>query len=272
MLAFLLLALAQGEAWSTAPTDPTVGDTIWIERVLPAPAGWRVRAGRLSQGESYEPLADPVVLRRPAGWLVRYAVVAWTPGTVRVALPPLWRLGPGGEADSVPGGELALDVRSVIPDSVTAPQPQPALAPSWPAVRRPVPPLVASLAAVLALAGAIAWRRRGPRALPEPAAAPAPAAAIDDERWLEAGEPRAVAARAAAELRAALAQVAPAAHVALSTFEALAAAAPELHQAEHRELAAVLTALDQVGYAAVHGAAVGELAQRARRLARELRP
>lgn len=266
-----LVALAQGAGWSVAPERPTVGDTVWVERLLPAPAGWRVRAGRLPQGDDYEPLADPVVLRRGSGWLVRYALVAWTPGTVSVALPPLWRLGPGGEADSTPGDVLAVTVQSVIPDSVAEPEPRPALAPVWPDVRRPWATAGASLVALLALAGGVAWRRRRPRAVPDAVAAP-PAEPVGDERWLAAGEPRAVAARAGAELRFALGRVVPAAHPGLSTFEALAASAAELHEAEHKELVAVLAALDQVGYAAIHGAEVRALAERARRLARALVP
>jgi hypothetical protein len=268
---FVLFALVQGGPWTVTPAAPTVGDTVWVERALAAPSGWRVRATRLPQSDDYEPLADPLVTRRESGWLVRYAIVAWTPGTVRVAVPPLWRLGPGGESDSTDAAAVAVEVRSVIPDSLSSPAPKPALAPDWPALRRPLLPAAAVLLSGLVLGAAIAWRRRGPKrvAAPPPAAVPA---AIGDERWLAAGEPRAVAARAAAELRGVLARVVPTAGVALSTFEALAASADDLHQAEHKELVAVLTALDQVGFAAVHGTEVRGLVGRARRLARQLVP
>jgi hypothetical protein len=131
--------------------------------------------------------------------------------------------------------------------------------------------LVAGGFALGALVGAIAWRRRPPRQVAAPAA-PAPAAPVDDERGLRAGEPRAVAARAAAGLRAALARAVPDAHPALSTFEALAIAARALPEVRQRELATLLAAFDQVGFAAVHGAALTALAERARTLGRELVP
>lgn len=266
-----LLALLQGGPWSTWPPSPTVGDTIWLERVVPTPTGWRVRPGRLASTDDVEPLIDPATLRHQSGWVVRYAFVVWTTGPVRVAVPPVWRLGPGGEADSLPAGTAVVTVRSVIPDSVVQPTPRPALAPLWPDVRRPAGPMVAGGVALAALVAAIAWRRRPPRTLVQPAAAP-PDGPADDERWMRAGEPRAVAARAVAGLRAALARAVPEAHPALSTFEALAIAARALPDHAQRELATLLTALDQVGFAAVHGAAVRDLAAQARALGRKLAP
>src|SRR5207245_713516 len=48
-----------------------------------------------------------------------------------VTLPPLWRLGPAGQADSISGGVASLQVRSVLPpaDSARRPDPKPALDP-----------------------------------------------------------------------------------------------------------------------------------------------
>src|SRR3989449_4433902 len=71
---------AQTATWIASPPGPTVGDTIWVERAIVVPAGWQVRAGKLDATEAVEPLADPAVLRRAGGWVVRYAVVAWKPG------------------------------------------------------------------------------------------------------------------------------------------------------------------------------------------------
>src|SRR5207249_454187 len=119
----------QGVGWSVTPTAPTVGDTIWLERALAVPTGWQVRAGKLEATEAIEPLADPAVRRSAAGWVVRYAVVAWKPGAHRLALPPLWRLGPDGRADSTAGGATSFTVASVIPDSLRSPSPQGLLAP-----------------------------------------------------------------------------------------------------------------------------------------------
>src|SRR2546426_92096 len=89
---------------SHGATRTRVGDTIWLERALAVPSGWQVRAGKLDATEAVEPLADPVVRRSADGWVVRYAVVAWKPGAHKLALPPLWLLGPDGRADSTAGG------------------------------------------------------------------------------------------------------------------------------------------------------------------------
>src|SRR5206468_2971158 len=57
--------------WSTRPVRPTVGDTVWLERVFAAPPGWRVRPGRIDNDEHGEPLADATIERTNSGWLVR---------------------------------------------------------------------------------------------------------------------------------------------------------------------------------------------------------
>lgn len=269
MIALAFAALLQGGPWSTWPPQPTVGDTVWIERLVAAPAGWRVRPGRFETTDDADPLTDAQLLRHEGGWLVRYGVVVWTTGTVRVPMPALWRLGPGGEADSLEPSTAVLSVRSVLPDSVAQPDPRPALAPQWPPVRRSVPPLLAGAGALLALAAAIWWRRRAPRPLPHPGP-PKVHPPVDDRIWLRSGEPRAVAARASAGLRAALARAVPEAPPALSTIEALAVAAQKLPDASYRELAALLTALDQVAFASVHGGAVPQLAEQARTLSKRL--
>src|SRR6267143_1707310 len=126
--ALLLLAL-QANGWVATPSQPTVGDTIQLERTIAAPAGWRVRAGKLASGTVAEPLGDAAVLAAPGAWVVRFAVVAWTPGAITLDMPPVWRLGPDWSADSLSGGTATFHVASVIPDSVKAPAPQPSLGP-----------------------------------------------------------------------------------------------------------------------------------------------
>src|SRR2546422_6946185 len=159
---------AQTATWIASPPAPTVGDTIWLERAIAVPAGWQVRAGKLDATEAVEPLADPAVLRRAGGWVVRYAVVAWKPGVHKLGLPPLWRLGPDGRADSTAGGTTSLSVASVIPDSLLRPSPQGLLAPLRAAHRDPLPPLAALALAAGLLATGVVVRRRRPRTL-EPA-------------------------------------------------------------------------------------------------------
>ena len=90
-----------------------------------------------------------------------------------------------------------------------------------------------------------------------------------DDRWLAAGESKAVAARAAAQLRAALARAVPAAQTSLSTAECLALLTPALPPARLHDVTSVLTALDAVAFSAGHETDVVTLARRARQLAAE---
>jgi hypothetical protein len=95
---------------------------------------------------------------------------------------------------------------------------------------------------------------------------------VPDDRWLAAGEPKAVAVRATRRLRVAVAAAIPKAHHALATAECLAAVEREAPKAPLRELRDVLGAMEQVAFATAHGVDVAALAQRARRLAAELAP
>lgn len=271
--AVLLAVVLQQGTWSAVTPRPTVGDTIWLERTVAAAPGWRVRVAKLDPGPLSEPLGDPVLVRVPGGWTVRYPVVAWAPGVMATEMPPLWRLGPDGSADSLPGGTATFRVASVIGDSVPAPSPRPALAPLRLARRTPLPALAAALLSAGMLVALLAWRRRSPRA-----ARPAPDLDLDldpeiaDARWVAAGEPRAVAARAAHLLRGAIAHAVPEAHGALSTAECLTTVERTRPNAPVRQLRDVLGALDQVAFASAHGVDVAPLAARARALAEELAP
>jgi hypothetical protein len=265
----LLTLLLQANGWVAAPSQPTVGDTIVLERTMAAPAGWRVRAGKLVPGTVAEPLGDAVVSASSGGWVVRYAIVAWTPGDITLDMPPLWRLGPDGTADSLSGGTATFHVASVIPDSVKAPAPQPSLGPLRLDRSSPLPVIAAVLLAGGALLLLLLWRRRAPRTVAAEGGLPVDTQ-VPDARWLAAGEPKAVAARAAQGLRRALAHAIPDAHEALSTLECLAVVERARPEAPLRDLRELLLALDQVAFATAHGVEVAPLAARARTLARQL--
>ena len=271
MIGLLFLLIQAGDGWAVPPSRPTVGDTIRLERTVSALPGWRIRAGRLSSGSVAEPLSDAVVLATssPGQWVVRYEIVAWMPGPTTLEMPALWRLGPDGSVDSVPGGSATFRVASVIPDSVKSPGPQPAVGPLRLDRSSPIPVVAAALLAGGVLVLLIAWKRRGPRVLAAGVGV-AGAAEVPDARWLAAGEPKAVAARAAQRLRFALADAIPEAHAALSTEECLAAVERARPEAPLRDLRELLLALDQVAFATAHGVEIAPLAARARALAREL--
>jgi hypothetical protein len=271
-LAVLLACrVAQGQdgGWTATPAQPTVGDTVWLTRLVTAPIGWRVRAGKLEPGDQAEALGDASVLRAPGGWLVRYPVALWSPGPHDLAFPPVWRLAPDGASDSIPGGIARLEVLSVIPDSVRQPEPRPALSIVRREDRNPVFPLAALMLTTGLGAFAIAWRRRGPRKPPAPPHAPLERE-VPDMRWLAAGEPKAVAARAARLLREAISRLEPRASLALSTPECLAVVERHAPKAPVRALREVLEQLDRVAFASVQGTDVAALAARARTLASEL--
>jgi len=262
---------AQSANWTATPATPTVGDTVWLEREIPVPAGWQVRAGKLEPRDDVEPLGDPAVLRSPAGWVVRYGLAVWTPGRHTLALPPLWRIGPDGRTDSSAGGAASVVVASVLPDSLKAPDPRGPLGPLRLERRNAGPPLVAALLSIGLLAAGVAARRRPPRHVVPPPPVPLERE-VPDVRWLAAGEPRAVATRATWRLRAVLARAVPAAHAALDTHECLGVVERARSGAGLGELRDVLEQLDRVAFASAEGTDVAALAARARRLAHELAP
>ena len=270
ILALLVLAL-QVDGWVATPSHPTVGDTIRLERTISAPAGWRVRAGKLDTRVDAEQLGDAATIAASNGWTVRMNVVAWSPGPISLHMPAIWRLAPDGTADSLDGGTATFQVASVIPDSVRNPAPQPALGPLRLDHASAIPVIAAVLLASGALLLLILWRRRAPRSI-ELGEAVAVAAPVSDARWLTAGEPKAVAARASQGLRRAVAHAIPEAHEALSTAECLAVIEQARPNAPLRDLRELLVALDQVSFATAHGVEVAPLAARARTLARELKP
>jgi hypothetical protein len=247
MIALLALAVLQG-AVTVSPERPTVGDTVWIAWTVATPPGWRVRPGVLTSDAAFAPLGDPIAIRTADGWVVRYPVALWTAGAVTIPLPALGRSGPDGSVDSVPGPVAAVTVASVLPDT-GRPLPRPALTPlrqsqpvTWPVV-------VAVALAAGALAGGVAWRRRKPADLDPPAEAEA-ATPVADARWLAAGEPKAVAARAAARLRGAISRAGA--------------------NAVSRDAVTLLAQLERVEFAAAQGEDTAELSRRATQLAREI--
>ena len=225
-----LLLLQQG-------TGPTVGDTIWLERRVEAPAGAEVRAAPWAPSGSVELLGRAVVLREGGEVLVRYPAVAWTPGNHEIAVPGPVLVRPDGHTDSLPPQTFQIEVRSVLPpgspDSLLAIQPE-----AGP-VYRPVSsyvPLVGALGLVTLVVWLLArwWRRRGPPLgppAPPEVATPAPV-----ERWVASGEGRAVAAAAVEHLRRAIARRLPEAHTGLDLERCLTLLAERVPAWPHAEL------------------------------------
>lgn len=197
MLPLLLLLQAQA-------TLPQVGDTVWLVRTIPVPAGREVRVASWSPEGAVEALGPGVVVRRGDSLDIRYPAVGWLPGSHRVDVPGPVLVAPDGATDSLPGETYTVTIASVLPplpgDSLPPPQPEagPILLPE----RNPGPVVVGLLLAGVLLAPLHYWRRRRRGAAAAPAATtptPVPEAPVD--AWAEAGEPRAVLAAAATRLR-----------------------------------------------------------------------
>ena len=269
-MAVLGLLLAwQGWSWKVTTTRPTVGDTIALETAVTLDPGWRLRPGRFEPAGDVEPLTDPVLTRDGNAWVVRYAVVAWSPGRHQVTLPPAWRLGPDGKADSLPGATAVFTVAAVIPDSVTHPAPQPVLVPVRRRSSSPWPVALAILGGACLLATMVALRRKRPRNIMLPDQLQVSLEA-NEAAWLAAGEPRAVAARAAAALRGAIAAAVPEAHVGLSPLDCVAVLGRERPGAPLAELETILSALEEASFGAANGEDLAILSRQAETLARAL--
>lgn len=233
---------------------PSVGDTVWLSRTVPVPAGYTVRAGDWEAADPIELLGRGRVVMTGDSAVISYPAVLWRPGQHTIELPGPLLLGPGGTVDSLAALRVSVEIRSVLPpvspDSVLAPQPRASV------VSRSVvslaPLAVLWLAAVaLLLPPHLWWRRRGK---PARTAAPAPRLEAPEPplaRWADAGEYRAVANVATARLRAAVEQRVAGAHPGLDTERVLAEIAAARPEWPLEELSALLRALDNVRFGSV---------------------
>jgi hypothetical protein len=260
----LLLALAQGSL-------PTVGDTIWIVRTVEVPVGAEVRTGPWDAGEDIELLGHPIVERWGTQAVVSYPAVAWRAGTHTVLVPGPIIIGRDGITDSLPLEPRSIEVASVLPagqEPERLPvQPEAGLVDET--ITTPglvVAPLV--VAAVLLAPLIWWWRRRGP---PLTTIRPAPVAiAPPVPKWLEAGEPRAVAAAAGRALRAAVAARIPGMAPGLVTSRLVRVVAEQRSSWPAEELGDVLRTLEAAKFGQVTDEELTDVTERADDLGRRI--
>ncbi|HEX5962931.1 MAG TPA: hypothetical protein VFY42_04365 [Gemmatimonadales bacterium] len=229
----------------------TVGDTVWVRRTVPVPAGHTVRPAEWEPSDPVELLGRPRVVITGDSAEVSYPVVLWQPGLHTIDLPGPLLLGPGGTVDSLSTARVRVEVRSVLPpapsDSVIAPQPRASLIEG-----REVSPLPLGLLWLAALTVLIPlhlwWRRRGKVTRPAPAALRPNALEPPLARWADAGEHRALAGVATAQLRTALAERVPSAHPGLDTERVMAELAAARPQWPLEEVGDLLRKLDDVRF------------------------
>jgi hypothetical protein len=267
VIALLIAVLAaQGEAaaWIVRPALPTVGDTIRLERLVPAPPGVLGRARALQGSELVEALRAPEIVPADGGLVVRYTLALFAPGRHALPMPALELVYPDGTVELVLGDTAEVEVASVIPDSVARPLPRPSLAPIPRVPRRPAVGvgLLAGVSAALVLWSALRRRAGRPAEAARVGAAAAPPRPLPLMHWLALGERRAVASLAADRVRRRLEAVAPAAGRGLGLEECLAAAAQERPALPLQELEAVLTALDRARFAPLTADDAAELVDR----------
>lgn len=265
LLAVLLLAQAPA-VWTASPDPATVGDTVYLTRILPAPPGARVRAQPLPRTATLEPLAEPAVESRGSMLTLRYAVALFEPGPQVVAMPSVELLYPDGTSETVVGDSASVRIRSVLPLGDSLPPPRPSLGP----LARPLRQATAVvLLAGAIVAGAAAWavvRRRVRRRLPAlDAGSPPPEPPLG--RWVEAGELRAAAAAAAGQLRRVLSGLEPRGEESLGTADYLGVLRQQRPEWPLDEIAEVLQALERARFAPAVPGDVMELAGRAAALA-----
>jgi hypothetical protein len=94
---------------------PSVGDTIWIRRTVPAPDGWTIRAPDWAADATIEQLGRAHVVRRGDSAEVAWPIVAWAPGEHIATIPGPVLVRPNGLEDSLPPAPLTIVVRSVLP-------------------------------------------------------------------------------------------------------------------------------------------------------------
>lgn len=153
----LLVLLLQGP-------PPTVGDTVWVERVLGDVGGAVVRPQPWSLGELGEQLGPALVTQGARGAVVRYPLVFWYPGDHTLTMPGPVLVRRDGSSDTLKASTHKVSLSSVLP----AGQPRSTLAPK--PARGTVPIAAPSLVPLAITTGAVVlvllpvallWRRRG---------------------------------------------------------------------------------------------------------------
>jgi len=251
----------QAPTWTAAPTAPTVGDTVVLERLVPTETGAVGRTRQLDASEQLEPLTPPEIRSAAGGLMVRHAVALFAPGLHRIAMPAIEVLHADGTVEVIMGDTADVEVAAVIPDTIAQPAPKPSLGPIARPVRDARRVAVPVVVVLILLAAWLSVRRRTRPVVVPPASPPAPVE-LPLMRWLAAGEWRAVAALAVQRLRDGVAASAPEA-AAAGDPEAWAGAVTQAHpEWPVGELADVMRALERARFAPLAADDLVELVDR----------
>lgn len=269
MMIATLVLMTQAIGWSVRPAEPTIGDTIWVDRFVRVDAGAHPRLLPLDPTAAIEPLLDPTVARRGDTLTIRYALTVFEPGQIAVTLPALEIQYAEGRAETLPAETISVTVASVLPTRDPLPAPQPSLGPL---ARRRTTPVPLIVLVTVTLASLTVWgvRRRWVRPRPAWAVEGRDAVTMPVERWADAGESRAVAAATADALRQNLVDLLPDAGRHLSIEECERVLASERPDWPRREIAEILRALERARFAPAVPDEILALARRAEAIAAKL--
>jgi hypothetical protein len=171
----------------------TVGDTVWIEVPVKAPAGTLVRPQPWDLGELAQVLGPGELISQDAGMTLRYPVAFWVAGNHPVTVPGAVVVQPNGQSDTLPAQTVTVSIASLLPPKAVPNTlaPKPAATVVNRADRSLLPAAVLEVL-VLVAAGLLWWRARR-RARPVVAVLPSrpPSPEPPLTLWAEAGEPRA---------------------------------------------------------------------------------
>ncbi len=229
----------------------TVGDTIWVHRMVAVQHGLEARPAEWEPTGDVELLGRPRVSQHGDSVEIAYPLTVWVPGQHTLRVPGPLLVASDGRTDSLPAEIVTVIAASVLPpvpaDSTLRPQP---ITPTVPSGEVSPIPLLILLAAVglLVAPSHWLWRRRGkPVPVPDASDSPIPPAPV--HRWVDAGEARAVVGAAVERLRTAIAEQVPEAHPGLETEACLAELAERRPDWPVREIGDLLRALDEARFA-----------------------
>jgi hypothetical protein len=269
MIVLFAVAVLQLSTWVVSPVYVTVGDTVRLVRRISAAPDVQARLRPLSSTPALEPLTQPRAAYAEGDLTMLYSVALFEPGRHAIAMPAAELLYPDGRVETIPGDTAWIEVTSVIPAQDTLPTPRAA---AEPLVRNPsrVIPLLVLFGLVLGAAAAWGVARRRTRPRPGPDGVDVELAEPPIERWVTAGESRAVAAVTADRLREHIAQLIPRAGRHLDTEECLRVLNDEVPEWPLRETGDVLRALERARFAPAVPSDVVEVVEQADRLKERL--
>ncbi len=247
----------------------TVGDTIWVERVVAIAPRYLAQLPEWELEGDVELLGTPLLRRHGDSISLAFPLVAWRPGTHTLSVPGPRLIAPDGQVEEVPVSPRIITVGTVLPDT---PKDSLPIRPEAGVIRRPTVSWLPMVLLLVVVAMIMApswwlWLRRG-RAPPSepPGAAPDPPL----DRWIDAGERRTVLAAATGAVRDALATRLPEVHVRLETEACIAALVEAETTWDTGAVAELLQELDRARFAPEGSEDVLDLYHRARDRAQDL--